>query len=123
MKTILTLFKITLFLLLQLWFSLAQAHAFIERSQPKPGEELNVAPKVIILTYNKNIEPAFSSIQIVREESQILIETGKAQAVENEPNKLLLPLPELTQGEYHINWVVLSRDGHRTMGDYTFVIQ
>jgi copper resistance protein C len=123
MKKTMTSFKPIFFLLLQLWFSSVQAHAFIEQQQPKAGEELNSPPTAIILTYNKNIEPAFSTIQIVKEESQTPIETGKAEGVQGEPNKLILPLPALTQGEYHVSWVALSRDGHRTMGDYTFTVR
>jgi len=118
-----TLSKITLFLCLQLWLSFANAHAFIEQQSPKAGEELNSSPEAIILTYTKNIEPTFSTIKIVQEESQNPIKTGKAQGVEGEPNKLVLPLPPLPQGEYHVSWVALSRDGHRTMGDYPFTIQ
>jgi len=116
-------FKTTLFLLLILGASSVQAHAFIKQQQPKAGEELSAAPKSIILTYNKNIEPVFSSIKIIEEESQTAIETDKVVGVDGEPNKLVLPLPELKPGEYHVSWIVLSRDGHRTMGDYTFIIQ
>ena len=117
-------FKITsLLLLLQFWFPAVQAHAFIDHSQPKAGEELDAPPKAIILTFDKSIEPAFSSITIAHEESQTVIETGSAQGVEGDSDKLILPLPELPPGEYHVNWVVLARDGHRTMGDYTFVVK
>ncbi len=124
MKTTMHLFKIApLFFLLQLWLPAAQAHAFIDHSQPKAGEELDAPPQAIILTFDKSIEPAFSSIKIAREESQTAIETGPAQGVEGDSDKLILPLPELSPGEYHVNWVVLARDGHRTMGDYTFVIK
>ncbi len=118
-----TFFKTLFFLILQLGFSSVQAHAFIEQQQPKAGEELNSPPKAIILTYNKNIEPAFSTIQIINEASQTVIETSKAKGVEGESNKLIMPLPKLIHGEYRVKWVALSRDGHRTMGDYTFTIQ
>lgn len=123
MKTTMTLSKITLFLLLQLWFSFAMAHAFIEEQHPKAGEELNASPKAIVLTYTKDIEPTFSTIKIVQEDSQTPIKTEKAHGVKGKPTKLVLSLPTLPKGDYHVSWVALSRDGHRTMGDYPFSIQ
>lgn len=122
MKAVMASSKAAFVLLLLLWHPLAQAHAFIEHSQPKTGEELAVAPKEIILTYTKNIEPVFCSIQLSREASQEPVKTEKAHGIDDEPNKLVLALPKLSPGEYHVYWVVVSRDGHRTMGDYTFVV-
>jgi len=116
-------FKTLFFILLQFWLTLVQAHAFVEQQQPKAGEELNSSPQAIVLTYNKNIEPTFSTIQIINVESHVVIETDKAKGVEGQSNKLVLSLPKLTKGEYRVRWVALSRDGHRTMGDYTFTIQ
>ncbi len=123
MKTATPLCKIAFFLLLQLWLAAVQAHAFIDHSQSKTGAELDVPPKAIVLTFDKSIEAAFSSIKIVREESQKVIATGAAQGVEGESDKLVLPLSELSPGEYHVYWEILARDGHRTMGDYTFVVR
>jgi methionine-rich copper-binding protein CopC len=36
---------------------------------------------------------------------------------------LEVSIPRLPAGSYRVFWSVLSRDGHRTMGDYTFVVK
>jgi methionine-rich copper-binding protein CopC len=115
--------KIALFFLFQLGIASVQAHAFIEQSQPKAGEELNVSPKAIELTFDRNLEPALSNIQISEIKSKTRIKTGKALGIEGEPNKLSLSLPELAQGKYQVNWVAMSQDGHQTIGDYHFIVK
>jgi len=115
--------KTCLFLMLQLCITSIHAHAFIEEAQPKAGEELDVSPKVIELTYDREIEPALSRIEISSMTSDVPIKTGKVQNAEGAPNKLVLPVFQLERGRYHVNWVALSNDGHQTVGDYSFTIK
>ncbi len=39
------------------------------------------------------------------------------------PTLLQVSLPKLPPGIYRVMWNVVARDGHRTIGDFTFTIK
>ncbi len=104
------------------WPLTGSAHAFLERAKPGPGAELTDAPKEVVLTYDRGVEAAFSTVEIKNENGDA-VKTEKAQGNSDDPTKLLLKLPPLPPGTYRIFWSVMAYDGHRTEGDHTFTIR
>jgi hypothetical protein len=34
-----------------------------------------------------------------------------------------LPLPQLGAGRYAVHWIAVATDGHRTQGDFAFIVK
>jgi len=48
---------------------------------------------------------------------------GKTKLSKDDLHLLQVRLPPLKPGTYRVIWNAFSLDGHRTQGDYTFVIR
>jgi methionine-rich copper-binding protein CopC len=99
----------------------AWAHAFLERADPRVGSTVRAAPPVVRLWFTEQLEPAFSSIQVVSETGQ-RVDKGDAQVDPAAPKQLRVSLPPLAAGTYTVLWRVLSVDTHVTEGTFTFRI-
>jgi copper resistance protein C len=99
----------------------ANAHAFLEHSDPPVGGKLHSAPAAVRIWFTEAIEPAFSSIQVVDATRKQL---DKKDAHTDPSNRSLLDvsLPRLGPGTYKVIWRVVSVDTHLTKGDFTFRI-
>jgi methionine-rich copper-binding protein CopC len=100
----------------------SHGHAFPDHSSPKVGETLSTPPVGVYIWFDSDLEPAFSRITI-QDASGKRVDQGNSRV--NPSNSVLLEvgLPALTAGAYRAIWNVVSRDGHRTTGDYTFTIK
>jgi methionine-rich copper-binding protein CopC len=100
----------------------SQGHAFPDHSEPKVGATVSGSPSYVRIWFDGALESAFSTI-IVQNAGGKRIDKGDGHV--NSANAMLLEasLPQLPAGAYHVIWNVVSRDGHRTAGDYTFVIK
>src|SRR5262249_3664576 len=98
------------------------SHAFPVRATPGAGAVLRVAPTSIVITFDDLLEPIFSTLRIEDTNGK---EIAKAAAApdRSDASVLELKLPALSPGSYHVWWSVVARDGHRTVGDYTFTLQ
>jgi copper resistance protein C len=101
--------------------TLAAAHAFLERADPRVGSTVHTAPAQVRLWFTEQLEPAFSSIQVVTDTGQ-RVDKGDAQVDPAAPKQLRVSLPPLAAGSYKVHWRVLSVDTHVTEGDFTFRI-
>lgn len=101
----------------------AAAHAFLDHASPSPGSVVNGAPSSIVLSFDRGIEAVFSSAHLTEDGDDTPIETEKATGDPHDATKLILVVPRLHAGTYHVSWSVVGRDGHRTQGDYSFVIR
>lgn len=98
----------------------AQAHAHLERANPKVGSTVATAPKEVVLWFSEKLEPAFSTIE-VRDAKGAAVQSGKA-SVAGDHTELHVRLKSLGSGTYKVLWRVLSVDTHRTQGDFTFTV-
>jgi methionine-rich copper-binding protein CopC len=103
-----------------LWTIAAQAHAFPQDSKPGVGAVLHEAPKQVWIQFDSRLEQAFSVI-VVKDSNGNKI-SGKTKLDPASQQALEVSLPALAPGDYHVYWNVVSWDGHRTKGDYTFSI-
>jgi hypothetical protein len=51
------------------------------------------------------------------------VKTGKLSLEPNNSTQINLPIEEdLTAGKYNVSWHVVSVDGHKTKGQYSFTV-
>jgi copper resistance protein C len=102
--------------------TLARAHAFPVRSDPRVGWTVAVSPPKVTIWFDGELEPAFSSITVYNSMKQ---QVDKGNSRVNGPDAAVLEvdLPPLVAGTYHVYWKVLAKDTHVTEGDFTFAIQ
>jgi methionine-rich copper-binding protein CopC len=103
-------------------FGIALAHALPKAGEPAAGAAVAAAPTAMSITFTKSIGSHIG---------RIIVENGKRQRVDDGDTK---PDPgdakRLSVGAkqplhvrtYTVNWHVLSTDGHRTHGTYSFTI-
>ena len=101
-----------------LWAPAVLAHAFPEEMQPGAGAKLHASPQQVRISFDSRVEQEFSLI-VVKDASGERI-SGRTKLDPVSRKTLEVSLPELTPGEYHVYWNVVSWDGHRTKGDYVF---
>jgi methionine-rich copper-binding protein CopC len=94
----------------------AEAHAYLDHAEPRVGSTVPAAPREVVLTYNQNLEPAFSSVE-VSDANGARVDLGKPRINGGVMRVGLKPLPP---GTYKVRWQVLSVDTHTTEGSFSF---
>lgn len=100
----------------------AQAHAKLQSSDPQAGSTLATAPKQIRLKFNEALEPAFSKIKLTAG-SNTALAIPSAKVDKADPTMMVAPLPALGSGTYHVQWSVMTHDGHKVKGEYLFQVK
>jgi methionine-rich copper-binding protein CopC len=100
----------------------AAAHAFPDHSEPRVGSTVEGSPVQVRIWFDGELESAFTTI-VVQDESGRQVDKGNGGVDRSDPTLLEVELPQLLSGTYHVFWDVLARDGHRTKGDFTFIIK
>ncbi|WP_426418414.1 copper resistance CopC family protein [Bradyrhizobium genosp. A] len=105
-------------LLLCLVMGEAQAHAFLDRAEPRVGNKVATPPRDLTLYFTQKLEAAFSSVTVTGP-SGARVDTGKARV---SGSQMSVPLKSGGAGTYRVNWHVLSVDTHTTDGNFTFQV-
>jgi methionine-rich copper-binding protein CopC len=113
MRTLIAIFSS---LAIALAATAAQAHAFLDHASPLVGSTVPAAPHEVALTFTQNLEPAFSSVEVI-DSSGARVDQGKA-AVSG--NTMQIGLKTIGPGTYRVRWHALSVDTHSTEGSFTF---
>jgi hypothetical protein len=101
--------------------STAFAHAHLETSEPAANAEV-AAPSEVTIRFTEPLEPAFSKIVVTDAGSKTTLAT--ASQVDGQDARVMhLPLPQLAAGRYAVQWVAVATDGHRTQGDFAFIVK
>jgi methionine-rich copper-binding protein CopC len=98
------------------------AHAFPDHSDPKVGSTVAGSPASVRIWFDGDLEPAFSTI-MVHTVSGMMVDKGDGHVDSSDPTLLEVSVPPLPAGTYLVMWNVVARDGHRTMGQYTFIVK
>ena len=101
--------------------TVAGAHAALQRADPRVGSTVRTSPAQVRLWFTEQLEPAFSSVQVVDKSGQ-RVDKGDSEVDPAGPKQLRVSLPALQPGTYKVIWRVLSVDGHVTEGSFTFRI-
>lgn len=104
------------------WAQASFAHAMPERSTPATGATLSPAPSTVTIRFDSALEPVFSKL-IVKDDAGKQVSKGNGKVDPSNPTLLQAELSALPPGRYHVYWSVVSRDGHRTEGDYGFRVK
>jgi copper resistance protein C len=101
----------------------ASAHAHLKTETPAADSVLTVSPTELSLGFSEGIEPDFSKITLT-DASQKAVKTGKMALAANDNTQAVLPLSDaLHAGKYIVSWNVVSVDGHKTHGQYSFTVK
>ena len=90
----------------------AFAHAHLQQQIPTAGAQLSASPQTLTLSFSEGLEPADAGA------------SGKRIRSADKAAEVTLPAAEaLPPGEYTVAWHVVSVDGHKTKGQYTFSVK
>ena len=100
----------------------AYAHPLLQSAEPAVGAAVTTSPKQIRITFNENVIPQMSGVE-VKDQTGKTIATGKAAT--DPANKKLLVVPvteQLPPGDYNVEWHAVSDDTHRVKGNFSFSV-
>lgn len=110
-------------LFLGMSFQQAFAHAHLKDQLPAEGAALEQAPEAITLNFSEGIEVNFTKVNVTDENKQT-IKAGKAALDPSNNTKVIIPVEsKLAAGKYDVQWSVVSVDGHKTKGNYSFTVK
>ena len=96
------------------------AHAALLRAMPQSGSVVSTSPSEVRLQFSEGIEGRFSGLNVVAPNGKP-IATGRAQV---QGTAMVVPITApLPPGMYRVNWHVLSVDGHKVQGSFTFEVR
>lgn len=101
--------------------STAFAHAHLVSSEPAANAEV-AAPTEVTIHFTEPLEPAFSRIDL-NDASGKPAATAASQVDKIDAKAMHLALPQLAAGRYGVHWIAVATDGHRTQGNFAFVVQ
>lgn len=99
----------------------ALAHAHLQTATPLEKATL-VAASALVLTFSEALDLKFSGVKLMGPQ-RTSAESGIAALVDR---KMGLGVPisgKLGAGSYVVDWHVLSVDGHKTIGSYSFAVK
>jgi methionine-rich copper-binding protein CopC len=101
--------------------TLAEAHAFLDHAVPAVGSTVHQTPARVTLWFTQELEPAFSSVEVVNAGDK-RVDKGDKHLAPDDRSVLEVSLPPLPPGDYRVNWRALSVDTHVTEGNFTFTV-
>lgn len=97
------------------------AHALPDHSNPAADSTVATAPNKIQIWFNSPLEPVFSHVTVKDAEGKVVSKNDHID--KSNPKLLMADLQANAKGKYQVHWNVVSVDGHRTQGDYSFTIK
>jgi len=96
----------------------AAAHAHLLKSDPAPNASV-ATPRKVSLEFSEKLEPKFSGADLTKAGGGAVAATSDVQG------KILAVSPRtaLAPGAYKVTWRVVSADGHKMKGDYSFTVK
>ena len=100
----------------------AYAHPQLQSADPAAGAATTTSPKQIRITFNENVIPKMSGIE-VKDQTGKVIATGEAATDPAKKKLLVVPVNEqLPPGDYKVEWHAVSDDTHRVKGNLSFSV-
>ena len=99
-----------------------QAHAFLDRADPRVGSVVSKAPAAVRLTFTQGVEAVFCRVTVTGPPG--FGGAGPARASPGDPRSLVVDLRSpAPAGTYVVRWRVLSVDTHVSEGDFSFQVR
>ncbi len=100
----------------------ASAHAHLASSVPADKATVQVSPTAVELHFSEELNLRFSGATIAGAGDK-QVTTGDAK-LSTDGKTLTVPVSgSLDAGGYVVEWHVLSTDGHKTKGSYSFTVK
>ncbi len=99
----------------------ASGHVTPERAEPAVGATLHGPPKRVRIWFDAPLDGS-SELKVVSADGE-RVDRGDVRVDSADPRVLEVSLEDLSPGVYRVIWIAVSRDGHRTKGDYTFTVR
>jgi hypothetical protein len=96
----------------------ASAHAMLDHTEPRVGNEVAATPREVTLWFTQKIEPAFSTITVTDSAGK-RVDTGKTRV---SGTQMSVSLRQGGSGTYRVTWRALSVDSHKTDGSFSFQV-
>jgi len=96
----------------------AFAHAHLHASTPAANATVT-APATLHLTFSEKLEPKFSTVEVKTAAGATVAVRAKAAGAVIDAT----PTAALKPGAYTVDWKVLSTDGHKSQGSYSFTVK
>ena len=98
---------------------LSWGHGVLIESFPSHGAILQEPPSIISLRFNAAVETSITRVTLVdlKKQSQALHVTDGSTL-----EQVIVAVPPLAPGVYHVNYQVLAADGHVTKGSIRFTV-
>ena len=100
----------------------AWGHAFPDHSDPRVGSTISASPPSARIWFDSELEDGFSGIRVENSGSE-RVDKGDGHVDKDDAKLLEVTVPPLPAGIYRVFWTAVSRDGHRTEGNYTFTVE
>ncbi|KPD02681.1 copper homeostasis periplasmic binding protein CopC [Moellerella wisconsensis] len=101
----------------------ALAHAHLTDQLPAEGASVEQTPESITLNFSEGIEVNFTKVNITGP-NNTRVDTGKPILDAANDTKVIVPIKaKLASGKYDVSWSVVSVDGHKTKGEYSFTVK
>jgi methionine-rich copper-binding protein CopC len=101
---------------------MAYAHAYLIESNPEDAATLTEPPQKVTLVFLGFLEHVFSKVEVYDSEGSKVSGTPELRD-EEDGTVITAGLEGLHQGQYTVKWFVLSKDGHKQDGSYTFTLK
>ena len=100
----------------------AQAHAFLDRADPRVGAVIRQAPRSLRLWFTQRLVAPFCQVTVTGPAG--FGGAGPSHAAPGDPQSLVVDLRGPTPpGRYTVRWRVVSVDTHMTQGDFAFTVR
>ena len=101
----------------------AFAHGDLATPNPAAGATVKTAPTEVSITFTEEVEPKFSSIEVLDAQGQ-RVDEGEAHTAPDNAKVLSVGLKPLAPGTYKVIWHNTSvDDSHKTKGSYEFTVK
>ncbi|MDH2413969.1 copper resistance protein CopC [Nocardioides sp. CER19] len=111
------------------WAGPADAHAYLDHSNPADGATISEAPDTLRLAFSEHVVLSATTLRLLDDDERpvpltrirlVSAEPGDTEA----PSQILAHLPALSAGAYRLTWSTLSSDDlHRTSGVIAFGVR
>lgn len=100
---------------------LALGHAELIEASPGPDETVQPAPPELVATFDQNLDPSRSSLEVRSPSGSRVARGGDVDA--DDRKVFRLALPDLEPGTYEVRWTSFSADdGELARGSYEFTV-
>lgn len=99
----------------------AMAHAHLKSAVPAADGTVKAAPSELDLTFTESLNLKFSGIKVTGP-AKAAVKTGEGMLMNGDTTLMVPVTDKLAPGKYTVEWHVLSTDGHKTNGTYSFTI-